>query len=322
VYKTACRRRNTGRFIHVSLWGIIKKQPNQLKMKRLLIYPLLFTLIISCNKEAIQYEEVENFKIAEIVSSANQNEFIDDIFQFNFNEEHIKPYETIFIDNSSKFDKLITSNNFRLNQPIDFENQTLVGICPTFLIPSQFVEFKYKLLKETASDKYHVKISCIYYKGITSYEIFNQKIHWFIIPKISQSSQVDFDVIKKNGKLEDFDISVLFSDYHGQMKSINKDESITDKYINMKIEPITDNKPNVMFSYYDNDNKIIFGGWIIYKFENRIQIIGEEVPYGRPLLQTDYKLVNALYRTNSNVLFFEFRNPNDMIIRNFSGIKK
>jgi len=292
-------------------------------MKRLSIYALLCLLVISCNKESIKYEEAENYEVVEIVSSDFQTEYIDKpTLPFELGGTHLHPNSVFLINNKVEFDSLITNNNLRLLQTVDLEKQTLVGVYTTFMVSSLFIEFKYNVLKELESDKYLIRITCINYKETTSIEGFNEEIHWFILPKINTPSLVEFEIIQKNRKLEDFDISYLFNEYQGLLQSYEQNNEIMEKNTILKLEPIIEKKPNIMFSYTENNTSVVFGGGNITKFENRIVINGAELLIGPPLLETDYKLGKAIFQSDSKELFVEFWNSNDLITSKFSGVIK
>jgi hypothetical protein len=292
-------------------------------MNRLLIYPLLCTLIISCNNEISQYTEIENYEVAEIVSTGFQTEYLDNPTEpFEVGGMKMDVNKVLLINNIDDFDSIIINNKLKMLQSVDWENQTLVGFYSTFMVSSQFLEFKYKVLRDEESGNYLIRINCISYKGTTSLEGLSANMHWFIIPKVSKPSLVDFEIVKQNGKLEDFDISFLFNEYQGLLNSCDKDNYVTEENIDLRIEPITEKTPNIMFSYGESENPMVFCGLSITKFENRIEICGAEPSFGPPLLNTDYKLVNAKYQINSKDLFVDFWKPIETITMKFSGKQK
>ncbi len=288
-------------------YGAFNKTKN---MRNILIALLSASLLIGCQRTEVGYMPFNDYVIADIINTNYPNSSIyhpqSQFFtSHNFNDfsDHF-----FFINNLDDFTEIITNRELCVVQQIDFESQTLVGYISGFVARSEFIDFTYNVRKKTESSTFKIEIILTNYGQEEDSRLRLNSAHWFILPKIDDSSQIEFDKIQKYNKLIDFDVTQLLNNFNGELIIVDKGFGKPNKTFN--ISTISDNYPNMIISSDIDGDTIELLGSIIFKYPNKIELFHFPIAYPPPLIITEYSFGSGLYLMETKELSLEFFRDN------------
>lgn len=274
-------------------------------MRNILITLISVSLLIGCKQTEENYKPFNDYVIADIINtnfpnssiyhpqsqfflSLSSNEFSDHLF---------------FINNLEDFTEKITNRELCMVQQIDFESQTLVGYISGFVTRSRFIDFTYNVRKHSETSTFKIEIILTNYGQEENSRVRLNSAHWFILPKIDDSSQIEFDKIQKDKELIDFNITQLLNNFNGELTYV-EDYMEYDNVFN--VSAIAGDFPNLTISSNVDGEIIELLSSIIYKYPNKIELFHNQIAYVPPLIVSDYSFGSGLYLLETKELSLEF----------------
>jgi|GEM_PF-5399900 len=269
----------------------------------------LFTiLLIGCSKDEIQYEPYSDYSIPYVIGNDDRPfpfEYSLYFYYFRLHfEAGIQNKEEVFVINTQEaFDAIYTDGAAKLNQPIDFDTQTLVICFPQFECESNLIEYKYSVTKHPEFDNYLFSVQLIEFATQTPDKYLEYRPHHFILPKASNVDQfkINKSLITKDYR-ETGDLAIS-GRYEGTLKTSNSNGLIKEETTTCNAIFSTDIHDAIVFAIKDDDDQLSIYSKQSVIFYNRIVNYDFETPYGKPTGFSDYDLEVALYSKETNKLY-------------------
>lgn len=263
-------------------------------------------IINACSKdELISYTDFTSIQYLNVLSGTMPIGSDDQGLIVINNYDALKTSNFILINSEEEFSKQLVAYNYKTSIDVDFNKFVLVGFCGKSSYDCENKEFIINAL--ISEDSQIIKFQVVN-RLFGNYEILSNRpvseLHWVLISKELK----DFEIIIEE-KIENvqsiMDLDMIKGVFGGTIQTANNSQVIKVD-CNVLIDRMPSNNTDVHIIVNTEQSQFEVYSEYITKFNDKIILEGNLLPYGRPKYEGDFRLYRCIFVQSSNAFELVF----------------